>query len=225
MGKGLCTGAGRRAGSWGHFYSLFYFFFYHLVASGLCSFDLFHCDLLFIFLDSLSPITWDIVLFLYYLCLAIEKEVYRMPLKTVFSKWRNVLSNRTDLIKIWTWPDNSISIMILRSWFGTMAWVSVQGPYHQPNIVWQPHRNTNLPETNQNPSNPDVAPSPTLKLPDLLRSIARNRYLLRSWSWNSSIAGLPVPFLMAMDLSGLCPILPFFYFLLFSSNQTWSKDR
>jgi hypothetical protein len=30
-----------------------------------------------------------------------------------------------------------------------------------------PHREQNLPETNQNPSNPDVAPSLTLKLPDL----------------------------------------------------------
>lgn len=34
-----------------------FLFFCHLVASGLCGSGLFHCDLLFIFLDLLSPIT------------------------------------------------------------------------------------------------------------------------------------------------------------------------
>ena len=100
-------------GSWGHFYSLFYFIFffpilfYHLIASwNFMALIYFIVIYYFIPFDSFRIFTWDIVSHFF------EKEAYRMLLKTVFTrKLRDLLSNRTDLIKIWTW-DHSILIII-----------------------------------------------------------------------------------------------------------------
>lgn len=98
-------------GSWSHFYSLFYFilflfyffsiffFFYHLIASWtLWPWFISLWSILLSLLIRFQFFTRDIVSRFF------GKEAYRMPLKTVFTrKWRNLLSNRTDLIKIWTW--------------------------------------------------------------------------------------------------------------------------
>lgn len=171
-------------GSWGHFYSLFYFIlfcsilFYHLISWTLWPWFIISLwSILLSLLIRFQFFTRDIVSRFF------EKEAYRMPLKTVFtSKWRNFLSNRTNLIKIWTW-NYSISIIIAElTLLSTLQVLIKPHIVMKANIVWQHHQKANLPETKHQNQMHTEYPVQHSKLPDLLCSIARNRYLLRSWS-------------------------------------------